>query len=416
MKENMKKTVVIRGPITTQSGYGTHARQVARWAFEQLQDRYPEDYQVYTQLTPWGITPWIIDRSAEDGLIERAYMACIPIPNDAQADISLQVQLPNEWNPFLAKVNVGITAAVEATVCNPEWIDAANRMDLVIVPSTFTRDVFLNTAKQTGKELTTKVVVVPESFPDSFLLPEKKANDNNELNRFLDEEVTTPFNFLMFGQITGTNLENDRKNIPYMIKWLHETFSDNPNVGIIIKTNRGRNTTIDKTATHTALIQLLSQLRGPDAIGPKFYLLHGHLTDEEVKTLHTHPKVKATVSTTRGEGFGIPLLEAAACGLPVMATDWSGHKDFLNKGKFIKFDYVLQDVHPSRIDNQIFLPGAKWAQCDEGDVKRKLKKFYENSSMPMEWAKELSVKVKEEFIFKAISRKYTEALRGIVSL
>lgn len=406
MENTKKKSVVVRGPLTTRSGYGTHSRQVARWVFEQLQDVH--DYNVYTSLLPWGITPWIVDAKQEDGLIGRIYEASNPLPEGSVPDLSLQIQLPNEWNPFLAERNVGITAAVEATLCNPEWIDCVNRMDLVIVPSKFTKEVFVNTAKQINKDLTTNIIVVPESFPDAMLVTGETKS--NPLQKYLDEEIKTDFNFLIFGQLTGTNLENDRKNLPYMIKWFHDTFVGNPNVGVIIKTNRGRNTTIDKTATEATLIQLLSQLRKPDCVGPKFYLIHGHLTDEEIITLHRHPKVKASVTTTRGEGFGIPLLEAAACDLPVMATNWSGHKDFLDKGKFVKFDCTINPVHPSRIDNQIFLQGTQWASCNEEDVKRKLRKFYESSETPGEWAKDLGVKIREEFSFASISSKYTEAL------
>jgi len=45
------------------------------------------------------------------------------------------------------------------------------------------------------------------------------------------------------------------------------------------------------------------------------------------------PQVKALVALTRGEGYGLPILEAAASGLPVIATGWSGHMDFLKLGK-----------------------------------------------------------------------------------
>ena len=56
------------------------------------------------------------------------------------------------------------------------------------------------------------------------------------------------------------------------------------------------------------------------------------LISEELNELYNHPKVKAMVSTTKGEGFGRPLLEFSLTGKPIMASGWSGHLDFLHKG------------------------------------------------------------------------------------
>ena len=61
--------------------------------------------------------------------------------------------------------------------------------------------------------------------------------------------------------------------------------------------------------------------------------LNSPATDKEVNDLYNHPKVKAHVSFTKGEGFGRPLIEAALTGKPIITTNWSGHLDFLNADK-----------------------------------------------------------------------------------
>ena len=53
-----------------------------------------------------------------------------------------------------------------------------------------------------------------------------------------------------------------------------------------------------------------------------------------MNSLYNHPKVKAHVSFTRGEGFGRPLLEATISGKPMVVSAWSGHMDFLNPDMF----------------------------------------------------------------------------------
>jgi glycosyltransferase involved in cell wall biosynthesis len=84
---------------------------------------------------------------------------------------------------------------------------------------------------------------------------------------------------------------------------------------------------------------------------PKITLIHGRLSDLELATLYKNDKVKAFITLTHGEGYGLPIIEAAACGLPVIATNWSGHLDFLKvggKNKFIPLDYKLEPIPPSR--------------------------------------------------------------------
>ena len=55
------------------------------------------------------------------------------------------------------------------------------------------------------------------------------------------------------------------------------------------------------------------------------------MTDSEINQLYNHPKVKAMLSFNKGEGFGRPLLEFTTTGKPVIASNWSGQLDFLNK-------------------------------------------------------------------------------------
>ena len=45
--------------------------------------------------------------------------------------------------------------------------------------------------------------------------------------------------------------------------------------------------------------------------------------------IYNHPKVKAMVSLTKGEGFGRPLLEFTASKKPLIVSGWSGHMDFI---------------------------------------------------------------------------------------
>ena len=373
--------VLVRGPLLSMSGYGNHAREVYRW----LKSRNAE---TKTQILPWGITPWHINPDSLNGMIKDIMEESVggPPQSKVEYDASFQIQLPNEWDPNLAKFNVGVTAAVETDRSNPAWVQNCNQMDLIVVPSEHTKSSLLNAGS-----INTKIVVVPESFVDSIA--------EKELPQF-DVNVRTNFNFLLFGQLTGNNAYVDRKNTFFTLKWILEEFNGESDVGVILKTNNGRHTSMDRKGCENIIRAVKSEIKSTVPV----YFLHGAMTNDEVAALYRNDKVKALVSATRGEGFGLPMLEASASGLPVIATNWSAHSEFLNRGKWINFDYDLVDIPAGRVDQNIFIEGSKWADVKEDDFKIKLRKFYARPHKPKEWATELSAKILENYSFSKVSR------------
>jgi glycosyltransferase involved in cell wall biosynthesis len=138
------------------------------------------------------------------------------------------------------------------------------------------------------------------------------------------------------------------------------------------------------------------------------------MSDLYVSSLYVHPQIKALVSLTRGEGYGLPILEAAASGLPIIATGWSGHTDFLKHGKYIDVSYSLKEIHGSRVDNKIFMKGSKWAEANEEDFKKKVKKFKENYLIPREWATELKKEILGRYSKEKIEECYDKHFESII--
>ena len=389
------KKVIFRGPVLTQSGYGVHCRQVAAWLLSK------QDWDVKFQALPWGDTPWILNEKSNDGLIDRIMKNTVDLSSsNSDYDISFQLQLPNEWDCKLAKYNVGMTAAIETDVCNPSWIEACNKMDLIVVPSKHAES-----SLRSSGNIEKPVKIIPESFCNDIL----EEVDPELLSSF--PTFSTNTNFLLFGQITGDNPMNDRKNIFFTIKWFCEVFKDDPDVGLVIKTNIGRNTQIDKKKTIDLMSAIINECRKSQF--PKIHILHGDMSDKEIATLYRHPQINAFISLSRGEGYGLPILEAAASGLPVIATGWSGHTDFLNHGKFIEIDYDIKQVHPTRVDNKLFMANAKWAEAKEEDFKKKIVKFKNSQAKPKEWAKELENTIKEKYSLASIFNHYDKLVENI---
>ncbi len=385
---------IIRAPLLSVSGYGVHSRQVFKYL-----ESSKYNFDIETQIVNWGNTPWLINPDFEGGAVGR--IMNLTQKDENIADISFQIQLPDEWDSNLARINVGVSAVVETDQCSVEWVEACNKMDAIIVPSDHAKACL-----ESSGDLDVPTYVVPEWF-----FEEITESDFSE-NSFVNREFDTSFNFLILSQLTGQTPETDRKNIMYTIKWICEAFKDDPEVGIVIKTNQGRGTTIDRELTVNLIRRLISEVRVGEY--PKIHMVHGNLYPEEISGLYRNKSIKALVSLTRGEGFGLPILESAASDLPVIVTDWSAHTEFLSLGKFLKINYDILSIPESKVDNRIFKAGFKWADPHEKDFKKKIKKFRNKPEIPEEWAKSLGEKLRKSYCRDSISKIYDKVIGEIL--
>ena len=156
---------------------------------------------------------------------------------------------------------------------------------------------------------------------------------------------------------------------------------------------------MDRFETQNRLIKLVDEHIKSKDKKCSIYILHGDMTEEELNSLYQHPKIKAMVSATHGEGYGLPLFEASYNGLPVVAPGWSGHLDFLYgplKGKngktkrkplFARVDYVLAPVQKEAVWKDILIANSMWCFPNKVDFKKKIRAMYQNNGMYRSWAK-----------------------------
>jgi glycosyltransferase involved in cell wall biosynthesis len=191
---------------------------------------------------------------------------------------------------------------------------------------------------------------------------------------------------------------------------LSECLADKEGVGVVLKLNSGAATELDKQQVKRIVGDILREVRPAGQVWPKFTLVHGHLNDQEMIELYTHEKIKAMVSLTHGEGYGLPLLEQAVCAKPIIATNWSGHTEFLGKGKWLPVEHRLGTIHQTRVDNKIFMPDAQWAFPLEQAFKKRVLKFLESPELPTQWASDLAKKLIEEYSSESCFAKLSAVL------
>ena len=399
------KKILVRGPALSRSGYGEQTRFALR-SLRSQQDKF----DIYLITTGWGATSWITEDNEErewlDGLIHKTIEY---VNNKGQFDASLQVTIPSEWER-LAPYNVGYTAGIETTKLSPKWVESSFIVDKIIVPSEHSRAVF-ETTSWTGRDpRTNQEHVVSCQKPVEVVNFPVKSCKTDEINI----EFSSSFNFLAVAQW------GPRKNLESTIHWFVQEFEGKEDVGLVLKTQLVKNCIIDRDHCKARLKQLLEQYPNRKC---KVYLLHGTMSEGEMNALYTHPKIKAIVSTTHGEGFGLPLFEAAYNGLPVIAPNWSGQKDFLyapvqdkktkkvkNKSMFLKVDHVMEPIKPEAVWEGVIIKESLWASPREASFKNCLRKLHNDHSTYKALAKKLKKHLEGDLSEENQYSKFVEAL------
>ena len=369
MAEVKKPLLVVQGPVATRSGYGDHSRDLVRSLISL------DKYDIRIVSLRWGNTPMNAlnpNNESDKQIIDR-----IGLPIDRTPDVFIQISVPNEFERK-GTYNIGITAGIETTVCPIDWIHGCNKMDLIIVPSEFSKDVLLKTTyveknNQTGQivnnfKITKPIEVLFEGFNDATF----GAVEVPHITEL--DSIKEDFAFLITGHWLQGELGHDRKDIGMTIKsFCHAFGNEKQKPALVLKTSSAGFSVRDREDM-AGRIEILTKEFGDKC--PSIYLLHGEFTETQMHGLYEHPKVKAMVSFTHGEGFGRPLLEFSLTGKPVIASNWSGHLDFLKSGAVL-LDGELKEVHPSA-QNQFIIKGSQWFYVNYSNAINKLKDIYKN--------------------------------------
>jgi glycosyltransferase involved in cell wall biosynthesis len=373
-----KNTFYISCPIDTYSGYGARSRDFVKSLIEL--DRY--DVKVLPQR--WGSTPFgFIENHKEEWGFLSKHLVVGQLTE--QPDIWCQITVPNEFQA-IGKYNIGLTAGIETTACAPQWLEGCNRMNIVLVSSEHSKKVFEETKfnfqdPQTGRQgeikLTAPIEVLIEGANLDTYKP-LKIEEITEKNLLTDiNSIKESFAFLFVGHWMQGDIGEDRKNVGLLIKAFYELFKNKKNApALILKTSMVGSSYMDRREIQKRIDTIRKSV--PSKNLPNVYLLCGEFTDTEMNELYNHPKVKAMVNLTKGEGFGRPLLEFSLTNKPVIASNWSGHLDFLNPEFTALIDGQVKPIHPSAQVKDMLIEGSHWFSPDFSSIGYNMNKVFEN--------------------------------------
>jgi hypothetical protein len=401
----MKKKILIRAPLLSRSGYGEQSRRALR----ALRNR-DDLFDIYILNIEWGQTSHVTRLPGDElaWIHSRLLTSIMFLNNGGTVDSSLQITIPNEFEKT-SPDDIGYTAGIETTKVAPQWIEKCNEaVDRLITISEHSKKVLLETSydvkdQRTGREIKGYRIHKPIeviNYPVYDNTPEE-----------VEIKFITTKNFLTISQW------GPRKNLDNTIRWFIEEFRDDADVGLVVKTNLICDSIMDRTHTGERLRQLIDSCGDASC---KVYLIHGDLTEGQLTWLYQHPTMKAFINLAHGEGYGLPLFEAAYNGLPLVTVTWSGQMDFICKpnknGKRVpmvsRVDYDLREVQPEAVWEGVIQADSKWAYARENSYKRALRDILQKEVHFKTKATSLQKYILENFSEEKIYHQFAEAVFG----
>jgi len=262
-------------------------------------------------------------------------------------------------------------------------------MDEIWTGSEFNRQAMINSG------ITKPIYIIPEAIDDSL--------DIEKVEKYVVEDKET-FKFYSIFEWT------ERKNPGALLEAYWREFAGDQSVSLTIKTYVDNFSRDKKTEIDDAVRRIKRKLNLP-SYAPVY--LYKELMDR-YQIYRFHKTFDCFVSAHRGEGWGIPQMEALLMEKPIISTNCGGIHEYLKDG-FNSFllDYKLVPIGENTRNKQWYTPDQKWAEVDIDMLRKKMRFVYENRDEATRVGKNGRAVCIEKFGLKAVGTKMRERLTEI---
>jgi GT2 family glycosyltransferase len=274
------------------------------------------------------------------------------------------------------KNKIGYTM-LEVTGIPREWVRQANLMDEVWVPSHFNVETFSNSG------VIAPIKVIPLGIDPAYFSPD-----------IIGKKIENKFSFLSIFEW------GERKAPEVLIKAFSDEFDAKEDVILICKVNN-----FDPSINIPSEVAKM-KLR-PNG-GKIIFAPNRILKNYELGILYR--SADCFVLPTRGEGWGMPILEAMASGLPVIATNWGANTEFMSEKN--SYQLEIEGLIPA-VAKCPYYEGFQWAQPSYEHLRFLMRSVYENQNAASEIAKQASLDARENWTWKKAAEKIIARVKEI---
>ena len=259
------------------------------------------------------------------------------------------------------------------------WVKQANCMDEVWVPTEFNRKHFLECG------LKRPIYCIPLGVNPHYFHP-KITGYPNPLGEF----------------VFNSNFEwGERKAPSLLLRTFNEVFAANEPVRLLVKINN-RDPSVDLHAE-------IKNLNLSETGGKITYLINREFPYYQLAALYR--SVDCYISAGRGEGWDMPLMEAMACGLPSIATDWGAHTEFTNS----EICYLLNTLGTiPAVAKCPYYDGFSWADPDPEHLRLLLRQVYENQYEARQVGMRAAEQIAANWTWQHATRKIQQRIEAVL--
>ena len=208
-----------------------------------------------------------------------------------------------------------------------EWVRGCNAMDEVWVPASFNLETFA------ASGVTAPMHVMPLGVDVDYYHP--------GIAGFRPSDRFTFLSVFEWGE---------RKGAEILLRAFAEEFKESEDVLLLVS-----------VYNHDPDVDVHSEIAKLDLgpCPPIVVMVNAEFADYQMGALYR--SADCFVLPTRGEGWGMPVLEAMACGLPTISTAWSGPADFLTPDTGYPLEVRSMVAAKAKCP---YYDGFRWAEPD----------------------------------------------------
>ena len=317
---------------------------------------------------------------------ERIKKICEKLKKDKENFKIINIHLTHGYNRWLLELDIPgykvLYTLFESEILPLGMKENAEKFDLVITASEWGANILCN-------ELSREKIAVAPLGVDPLIF---HCWDNNK-----DIKEEDPFIFLAVGKY------EKRKSYDEIVQAFELSFSEKSKNKLLLRLD---NLFLDNT--HQQASKLIKPERSHQILFVKSEPPGSFLKVEIMAELYRSSH--CFLFPSKGEGWGLPLIEAISCGIPYIATNYSGQTEFL---KYCNQSYSNVKFKKELIDDEFYLryqkfdngKVARWAKPDHKDLSQKMIFVIENWKRIKKQALLNSSMVHQKFSWRASTEK-----------